>query len=411
MKYALFILIASLPLVRTALAGEVELKPRRHAEWAHGVRNDFFDLAELEESPGNATAPDGWTAWARLTLGEKRYLLCFAGIEDHRRDEPRLRVDRDGDGDLAEEEVIAGNYEPGHMPGARGPLVFEVNGLPGRFVIGDATLDWSLDVQITPMETVRLLTTWCGVPPAFGGGLGFSWAPGAEPVLCEPDSGRTHTRTIVGPCDVKPTGVSVRDGKVFARYETVESGGLVPVAVPAEVEAAFISYANQAGPHLPVFLCIPKDGFLHLPTGRHSVQARISGEAQGRKWTLLVHDPELTAEKGASFGPVEPLTWSLRIRNQEGGVEFFPRPRDASGRTSLIFLTGGLRTKEGPNLVVRNEEGEAVLAHRFEPESTWWKPYLWKPPAGSSGRTFTAALELFETPFRAEAPEATFEVP
>ncbi|MHC5082193.1 MAG: hypothetical protein ACYTHN_24575 [Planctomycetota bacterium] len=376
------------------------------------VRNEWIHCEKLPAPPKDAKAPEGSLMWSRLTLGESAFLLCFvdAAGPASPKSPAKLYVDRDGDGDLAEEKPVGSGFVAGHMPGAPGRLTFDVDALPAKFVLEKETLACALRVQLTAPDKVYLFTAFGGTGEDFIEGLGLSWIPGQNPVICNLSTGQTFAAYYAGPCAISPGTVSVKDGKVIGTYKKGEDSSLASVKVPKDVVSVRASFANQGGPHLPVILCKPENGAIFLPPRAHSIQAKIVKTEGKDLWSLVSVTPSFVARKGADFGPIEPLTYRIRITPKGGGIEFWPNPADASNRTGAYINRNGVRM-EAPKLQLKDGAGTVVATLQFSNVCTWLGPIVWKPTAELAGKELTAELVLAKSPFQILTPPAAFTVP
>jgi hypothetical protein len=399
------------------LAGEFELKPETIAPWiARDAAAAVARLEPLDAAPPGAEGPAGPLAWGRLVAGEKTYFVCFQDIEPFRKYNSRelqelpkkgkAYLDRDGDGDFAEETPVEGFVSCETMPGTEF-LRFVFEDLPARFKIGGSPLDLNVRLGYTVPGRVALFTVFAGRDPSFPEGVVGFWTPGAaKPDLMLRGSGLWIHECFIGPRKlvILEDGLKSKGGKLVLTFREQEGCELVPVALPESCR--FILSTPQAGP-LPSTPCKPEGGKVFLRPHVQCVVGQFARTLGGDEWVLQTARPELRVEPGTSFGDIEPLTYYTRIQETAGGTEFWAWFEDASGQSCGLRKNGGLA---GPPLMtVKDEEGREVFSHRFEVDrSGTLKVRLWKVPAELSGKVLRAELDVEKSPFRILTPHQTF---
>ncbi|MCU0723881.1 MAG: hypothetical protein MUC63_09755, partial [Planctomycetes bacterium] len=338
--------LAALP----AAAGEFEIKPEATSWVARDVSADTARVEALASPPAGAKAPAGSPAWCRLHAGEKAYLLCFLDIEPLRKyapqelrelpKRPRAFLDRDGDGDLAEEKPVEGAVNSETMPGTEF-LRFAFPDVPARFRVGGAPLDMNVSLGYTVPGRVGLFTVFAGRDPGFPAGVVGSWAPGGgAPTLMLQGSGLWVHECFVGPKKVvvSEDGLKSRGGKMFLSFLEKDEPGLVALSLPPGCKA--VVSTPQAGP-LPCTPSRPSGDKAHFRPGIQCVAAQFARRLGSDEWVLHAVRRELRVEEGASFGAIEPLSFFIHVQEAAGGgTMLWAWLEDASGEKCTLMKNG-----------------------------------------------------------------------
>ncbi|GEM_PF-2871425 len=352
---------ASVFLIAVILAApvrgeEVVLFPRDLAHFPRLVNTDALHAEALPEPPEGATAPERAASWGRIHLGDQAHLFCFSGLDGT---EPRLRVDRDGDGDLVDEEPVPGRHVAGHMPGM-GHLGFELKGLPGRFSFGKNSVAVTCRLRLTPPDVLRCYTVFAPRAAPFDLAYGPCWLPGTEPALYNFDAGIVLDDLILGAGRVKIDGPPrFENGRPVMAYR-MQEGGLTAVRAPGDlmlVSAVKAGYAR--GPFVPRTVSVAEGGRVRLPEGRWRMTLDVRRREGGLRHRCVVLGREVAVKAEATIGPVEPLSLEIRLKETGEGPEAWVLLKDAAGNYDVRLFSGAERTGL-PTLVVKDGTGNVV---------------------------------------------------
>lgn len=387
---------------------ELVLLPHNVATFPRPVAG--FSCEKLAAAPEEAAkAPEGDLSWGRLRLGETAYLyavrgsLARTGTLDP---SDRLFLDRDRDGDLAEETPLSSEYFPGHMPGY-GYSAFDADGLSARLPgagPGGEALELAVSIRLQPHQTVASFTALCAAVPGFSGSLQVSWMPGSDLLLQDRPHGLEAAAAFRGPGRLRlpaPDALSFRDGAPVCtlRWETKED--LAAMTVPPGT--VLLTAQQQLGP-VPLTYVAPVDGQARMPAGRWTLRMALRRKDGDRSWTLAVERRNATVSDGGSFGPVEPLTGSISVRTAEDALFFTPAWKDASGQDVVRVSCQGVRL-DGPAFDLETPEGDVALTYTFVPRYNRFEPFRWERPEELRGVRLRVKPRFPETPFATKLVE------
>jgi hypothetical protein len=292
-------------------------------------------------------------------------------MAEHENGGAELYLDRDGDGNLMEEEPL-----PESEPSPGWVRSFDVRGVAGRFVFPGARLQPELNVRLDfSGEAVGLhvRTVYMGSTPAFGKAVRIVWMPGVPPdfrMVMMKATRSTELRLGAGRAGLVD-GIAFEDGKPVVSLRKRAEKDLLAFGVPRNTVAVKICRRWESRKPDEVgcpycgrgrgvfFLCVPEAGRVSLDKGRHFyVKPVLTRVVDGMRWKLALSRFHWESETGPSLdGPVEPLAISLETARERDRLTFLPAVKDASGNLAEIYRNGD---RIVPRLSIRAENGEEV---------------------------------------------------
>jgi len=366
---------------------------------------------EMEMVPGvsaslSPTKPRGVTAepnykhvlpprYVQVPLGSSSLTMVFDCSNPKARTYDVVYVDRDGDGNLAQETPVQATGKRGGVLASFQPVTVDVpfagakrQGLVQvRAYVSGEQLFQAMVAPATCLEgTVRLGTQECRVAlidgnlsGVLGDGEGASCA---DVLLIDLNGNHVYDRRGALPIpaaqEVRPLSECWQVGGNWWSATVAGDWGALTVK-PAEVEygelhalgptvQALVLTSRRYG----VFASTFKDGVAKLPVGEYAVeQMQVTAkDAQGRSWQLTARGRD---EKGllkvatgaaAELDLSKPIVGTVEVDTRGGGQVQFNLLLAVAGQQVAGLVVGG-RTPAEPAFVIRDEKGAAVAIGKF----------------------------------------------
>jgi len=354
-------ILASLMLfISAAAAEEVELTltPDDSESTTYAVLNDSVNYKMLQEAPEGVTAPEGSLQWGALSIGEYGYIACVV-MENNA--PKKLYLDRDGDKNLAEETPVEVLLFMNRFP------VFRLNDVAFKFKLGESALDGKVPLWVTHSATSAVIfkAAYVGKVKTECGDVTIAWAPGSDGVLALPPSLASLYNVIYitdKKFEIIKNSLTVRNGKLFAKYELKTVEGIASLKAPAGL-TALVAY-NEDGTQVPALpsgdkVCLPKKTY-------NFITIVIKKELENIRWELTSYISNFEAKNGAEIGAVLPLSCDLKITQNGGQIIFQPSIADASGRAARIVNNKDV-VLFAPTLIIKDGDGKEIAKHAFQP--------------------------------------------
>jgi len=358
------VLVCVTTLCGLAAAGEVVLEPKDVVDDPR-IALPAVVFRVMRSDPRVEKAPEGDPVFFTLRAGKKKYTLA-AVKEDGAF--AKLYVDRDGDGDLAEEEPC----------GPIGPAGVEKNcfkvKVDAELTVGGKPFTFPATLFVSPAETsVKAATALVGVYKTKAGEFDVVWLGAGRPAVV-PHGFEKHLGLLTSYCMraseqyVGRRRFSVgapllKDGRpvVALSSENVES--MKEVKVP-DGSVFFLLYVRK-GRRFSQSPYVVVGGKAFLPAGTYVYALLFLARTSGKDvWHLGVQVRDFKVADGTDFGAVEPLKLSSTVGKAGGGkLSILAELRDASGRGVLIAKN--MTQIDAPTLEITDADGKTVHTYKY----------------------------------------------
>lgn len=385
-------------LLSAAWAEEFPLKVRPLTQEEMGSV-DGVSAALSEERPTGISAEPKYKGvlpprYAQVALGGGSLTLVFDCGDAKAKSYDLLYVDRDGDGDLAEEApvgvaareaVFLTSFQPVTVDvpfaGGKRPGLVQVRAL----VFGEDLMQVTVAPASCLEATVRLGTQEYRVALVdadLSGVLGDGEGSlSADRLLIDLNGNRVYDRRGQYPIPAAQEGRPLSECWQVGQnwWSATVAGDWSAVTVkPAEVTYGELRYrgpqpqslvlvSRRYGYVLPSF----KEGVARVPVGEHTVDGMqlAAKDAQGRAWELSASGDETRLIKVATDAPAEidlsqPMVGTVEAETGEGDVRFSLALALAGQEVSSVTVGDG-RPPE-PTFTIKDSAGKEVATGKFE---------------------------------------------